>query len=130
MNADPEYVLRPLRKDADFILHRGTEHGNRMPVLVLVAANPYSPPHVLRRLEHEYSLAEHLDASWSAQPLLLTRREGSPILILKDPGGELLDQIIERHKGQPIDVAHALRIGIGLTAAVSQAHRRGLVHKD
>jgi serine/threonine protein kinase len=41
-----------------------------------------------------------------------------------------LDRVIEQHKGQPIDLTRFLRIAIGLAAALSQAHRQGLLHKD
>ena len=87
-------------------------------------------PQSLRRLEHEYSLATELDAAWAAQPLALTRHQGRTVLILKDPGGEPLDRVIEQHKGQPIDLTRFLRIAIGLAAALGQAHRQGLIHKD
>ena len=94
-----------------------------------VAAEQPSPQS-LRRLEHEYSLATELDAAWAAQPLALTRHQGRAVLILKDPGGEPLDRVIEQHKGQPIDLTRFLRIAIGLAAALGQAHRQGLIHKD
>ena len=83
----------------------------------------------LRRLNHEYSLASELDAAWAAQPLALTRYQGRVVLIFKDPGGEPLDRVIDQHKG-PIDLARFLRTAIGLAAALSQAHRQGLIHKD
>jgi len=74
MAADSEYLLEPLREEADFTLLRGRELGNPMPVLALaVAAEQPSPPS-LRRLEHEWSLATELDTAWAAQPLALTRQ--------------------------------------------------------
>jgi serine/threonine protein kinase len=41
-----------------------------------------------------------------------------------------LDQLLERNNGQPLDLAHFLRIAIGLTKALGQVHRQGLIHKD
>ena len=38
--------------------------------------------------------------------------------------------MIERHKGHAIDPTRFLRIAIGLAAALGQAHRQGLIHKD
>jgi PAS domain S-box-containing protein len=81
-------------------------------------------------LEHEYSLAAELDPAWAARPLVLTRHEGRTILVLKDPGGEPLDRILERCHGQPLDLTRVLRIAIGLTTALGQVHRHGLIHKD
>jgi len=128
MPEDPEYILEPLREEAGFTLYRGRELGNPMPILALAAEQP--SPRGLRRLQHEWSLATELDAAWAAQPLALTRHQGRTVLILKDPGGEPLDRVIEQHKGQPLDLIRCLRIAIGLAVALSQAHRHGLIHKD
>jgi PAS domain S-box-containing protein len=96
---------------------------------VALAAEQPSPPS-LRRLEHEYSLAAELDPAWAARPLALTRHEGRMILVLKDPGGEPLDRILERDRGQPLELTRLLRIAIGLATALGQVHRHGLIHKD
>jgi PAS domain S-box-containing protein len=125
---DSEYVLESLRVGVDFTLYRGTERGNPMPILATVAATEHPPPHILRRLKHEYSLATELDAAWAAQPLALTRYQGRAMLLLKDPGGEPLDRVIEQRQGQ--DLTRILPIAIGLTVALSQVHRQGLIHKD
>jgi PAS domain S-box-containing protein len=122
-----EYLLEPLREGTDFTLYRGRENANQLPVLAVVAAEQPSP-HSLQRLEHEYSLASELDPAWAAQPLALTRHQGRAVLILRDPGGEPLDRVIEQHKGQ--DLTRLLPIAIGLAAALSQVHRRGFIHKD
>src|SRR5882762_742603 len=130
MAEDSGYMLEPLREEADFTLYRGRELGNPMPILALAVAAEQPSPQSLRRLEHEWSLATELDAAWAAQPLALTRHQGRAILILKDPGGEPLDWVIGQHKGYPLDLTRCLRIAIGLAAALSQAHRQGLIHKD
>ncbi|SOE87275.1 PAS domain S-box-containing protein [Burkholderia sp. YR290] len=123
-------MLEALREEAEFTLYRGKELGKQMPIMALaVTAQPPSPQN-LRRLEHEWSLATELDAAWAAQPLALTRHQGRAILILKDPGGEPLHQVIDQHKQHPLDLTRLLRIAIGLASALSQVHRQGLVHKD
>jgi serine/threonine protein kinase len=124
------YVLVPLREGADFTLYRGRQHGNPSPVLVVALTGEQPSPQSLRRLEHEYSLAAELNPVWAAQPLALDRYEGRTILVLRDPGGEPLDRILERCHGQPLDLTRALRIAIGLTRALGHVHRHGLIHKD
>src|SRR5712692_6720209 len=124
------YVLEPLRKGPDFTLYRGRQHGNPCPVLVVALTAEQPSPQGLRRLEHEYSLAVELDPAWSAKPLALTRHEGRTILILTDPGGEPLDLVLERDQGLPLDLTRLLRISIGLTTALGQVHRHGLIHKN
>ena len=130
MAEDSEYLLESLREGADFTLYRGTQRGNQIPILALAVAAEQPSPRSLRRLEHEYSLASELDAAWAALPLALTRYQGRAVLILKDPGGEPLDRVIEQHKRELIDLTRFLRISIGLAAALGQAHRQGLIHKD
>jgi PAS domain S-box-containing protein len=130
MTAESAYELKSLREGADFTLYRGTERGNPMPILALVVAAEPALAQNLRRLKHEYSLATELDAAWAAQPLALTRHQGRAMLILKDPGGEPLDRLIEQHRGQPLDLTRLLCIAIGMTAALGQAHRQGLIHRD
>ena len=90
------FVLEPIREGADFTLYRGRQHGNSSPVLVVMLASEQPSPQGLRRLEHEYSLAaDELDPAWAAMPLALTRHEGRTVLVLKDPGGEPLDRVLD-----------------------------------
>jgi predicted ATPase/transcriptional regulator with GAF, ATPase, and Fis domain/tRNA A-37 threonylcarbamoyl transferase component Bud32 len=132
---DPSgYVLEPVREGPDFILYRGRQPGNPSPVLVVALAVDRLSPQGLSRLEHEYSLAAELDPAWAAIPLALTRHEGRTILVLKDPGGEPLDLVLERdlvgNHWQPLELTRDLRIAIGLAKALGQVHRHGLIHKD
>jgi len=124
------YVLVPLREGSDFTLYRGRQHGNPSPVLAIAPSAEQPSPQSLRRLEHEYSLAAELDPAWAAKPLALTRHEGRTILVLNDPGGELLDLVLERDQGQPLDLTRFLRIAISLAGALGHVHRQGLIHKD
>src|SRR5882724_1706160 len=124
------YVLETLRTGADFTLYRGRQRGNPSPVLAVALAAEQPSPQSLRRLEHEYSLAAELDPVWAAKPLALTRHEGRTILILRDPGGEPLDLVLERDQGRPLDLTRVLHIAVGLEAALGQVHRHGLIHKD
>src|SRR6202043_1641409 len=128
MTAGSGYVLETLREGAEFTLYRGRQHGNPVPLLAVAPAAEQPSPQSLRRLEHEYLLAADLDPAWAARPLALTRHEGRAVLILKDPGGELLDRVLDR--GQPLELTRFLRVAIGLAAALGQVHGHGLIHKD
>jgi PAS domain S-box-containing protein len=130
MTEPSEFVLKQLREGADFTVYRGRQRGNPTPVLAVVPVAEKPSPQSLRRLEREYLLAAKLDAAWAAKPLSLTRHEGQTVLILKDPGGEPLDLVLERSKGPTLDLARLLRVAIGLTKVLGQVHRQGLIHKD
>ena len=56
-----EYVLDPIREDAEFTLYRGRQRCNPAPVLAEAPAAEH--------LEHEYSLAAELEPAWAATPL-------------------------------------------------------------
>src|SRR5580704_15264885 len=120
----------PLRESADFTLYLGRKHDDTSPVLAIALSTEKPSPHSIRRLEHEYSLAAELDPAWAAKPLAITRQEERTILILKDPGGEPLDRVLERNQRQPLDLTRFLRTAIGLAKTLGQVHQHGLIHKD
>src|SRR5258707_5584313 len=130
MTAPSGYVLEPLREGADFTLYRGRQNGNPSPVLVIALATEQPSLQSVRRLDPDSSFAADLDPGWAAKPLALTRHDGRTMLLLKDPGGEPLERILERNQGQSLDVARFLRIAIGLATTLGQVHRRGLIHND
>ena len=130
MTAGSGYVLEPLREGSEFTLYRGRQHGNPLPLLAVALAAEQPSAQSLRRLEHEYSLAADLDPAWAARPLALTRHEARAMLVLKDPGGEPLDRVLDRGQGQPLELTRFLRVAIGLAAALGQVHGHGLIHKD
>jgi predicted ATPase/signal transduction histidine kinase len=120
------YAFSALR-DGDLALYRGS--GKGLPPILLVAAKNGSRAS-LRRLEHEFEIATQLDAAGAATPLALTRHEGRTVLILKDPGGELLDRVLEHSYGSSLDLTRFLRIAIPLATAIRRMHEHGLIHKD
>src|SRR6266404_3539605 len=122
MNGLSGYVFSSLR-EGGIALHRGS--GNGLTPILLVAAEETSPG-CFERLEHEYALKSELDAEWAARPVALTHDSGRMTLVLEDPGGTPLDQLL----GRPLDVSHFLRIAIPLAGALRHVHERGLIHKD
>jgi hypothetical protein len=69
MAAAFDYVLEPICDRAEFRLHRARQRGNQTPLLVVAATGEQPSPQSLRRLEHEYSLADELDPMWAAKPV-------------------------------------------------------------
>ena len=95
-------------------------------VLIVHPATEQPAPAVLDRLAHEYSFKDELDSSWAVRPLALVQDRGQSILVLEDPGGELLGSLLDT----PMELGRFLRIAVGVAAAVGKMHRRGLIHKD
>jgi PAS domain S-box-containing protein len=121
-----QYAFEALRKEDEFILHRGRSKDKGSQVLVLAPLAEYPAPEILKCLEHAYSLREELDPAWAARPIGITRHWDRSVLVLEDPGGVPLDQSLS----QPLDLAFWLRVAIGLSTAIGHLHQRGIIHKD
>ena len=120
------YVFEPLRKDEDFILYRGRSNEDGSQVLVLAPLAEYPASEILKWLEHAYSLREELDPTWAARPIGIARHWDRTVLVLEDPGGVPLDQLL----GRQLDLAVSLRLAVGLASAIDHLHQRGIIHKD
>src|SRR6266700_1026486 len=116
-----------LWEDGERVFCRGNSHGDDTTlVLAVLPASEHPAPAVLDRLAHEYELRDELDRAWAARPLELIRERGRTMLVLEDPGGELLERLL----GAPLETEHFLRLAIDITVALGKLHRRGLLHKD
>jgi serine/threonine protein kinase len=120
------YSLKQLHKDAGLVLCRGRRKDGAGQVLVSLPDAESPARGVLRRLEREYRLKAELDSGWAIRPVELLRGKGQIALVLEDPGGEPLDQVLER----PLEVTQFLRLAIGLSAALGALHERSIIHKD
>jgi predicted ATPase/two-component sensor histidine kinase len=115
-----------LREDGQLSLSRRVLNGDPSPVLVLAPVSPQPARHTIEQLEHEYSLRDQLGMTWAARPLALVRNDGRTHLVLRDPGGELLSQLI----GEPWQPGPFLHVAIGLAVSLGRVHERSLIHKD
>ena len=120
-----KYILEALGRDKDFNLYRATSKEGNSQILVLSPAVDYPPSETLERLEHEYSLREELHLAWAARPIETARYRDSTVLVLDDPGGVPLDQLLS----QPLDLAFSIRLAVDLSSAIDRMHGRGIVHK-
>jgi PAS domain S-box-containing protein len=121
--------LEVLSEDGVFVFCKGWREGaegTRNDVRVVLPALEQPAPGTLDRLAHEYSFKDELDSRWAVRPLELLRDRGRTILVLEDPGGELLGSML----ATPMEVGGVLRIAVGVAAALGKAHQRGLIHKD
>ena len=121
------YARKCLREDEEFILYRARASEAELPsVLLLTLASTRPELKSLKKIEHEYSFRDDLDTTWAVRPLALSQCNGQKALVLEDPGGEPLPSLIQG----PMETRQFLRIAIGLAAALSQLHKRKLIHKD
>ncbi len=121
--------LEILSEDGGLVFGRGWREGaggGREDVLIVLPASEQPTPATLDRLAHEYSFKDELDTTWAVRPLELVRDPGQSILVLEDPGGELLGELL----GPPMEVGRFLRLAVGIAAALGKVHQHGLIHKD
>src|SRR6266404_1026553 len=120
--------LQVLWEDGERVFCRGESHadGYRTAVLAVLPAAEHPTPATLDRLAREYGLKDELDGAWALRPLELLRERGRTMLVLEDTRSEPLDRLL----GAPMEVRSLLHLAIAITAALTQVHRRGLVHKD
>src|SRR5271163_2400714 len=128
LGAGGDSSLQVLWEDGERVFCRGESHAEGYPAAVLVAlpAAEHPTPAALDRLAYEYGLKDELEGAWAVRPLAFVREVGRSMLVLEDTRSEPLDRVF----GAPVQLPSFLRLAIAIAAALTQVHRRGLVHKD
>ncbi|MGK3959506.1 AAA family ATPase [Sorangium sp. So ce118] len=86
-------------------------------------------PRVMGRLVHEHQVLRQLAAvPGVARVHAFEQRNGTAVLVLENPGGSSLDQVLARQGRLP--VAAGLRLGRRLARVLEGVHAAGVMHKD
>ena len=120
------YSLEKLRDDGELTVSRGRRAEDGASVLLLSADSEHPSPSSIDRIKHTYSLRDELDSSWAIRPLELLDRHGIPTLLLDDPGGDFLDDVLRRSPS----LEELLRLAIAIARALGDLHARQLIHRD
>ncbi len=78
------------------------------------------------QLEHELEIACDLNPEFVVRPIKIERSAEHSVLILESCAYPPLTKLLQT----PLEVATFLSIAAGITAALSEIHRHGLVHKE
>jgi PAS domain S-box-containing protein len=117
------YTLGEQIGEADGLaLYRGA--GTSGPILLKVT-NIRPPPRMLSRLEHELEVATILPSSAVLEPIALVSVDDRVALAFEYFDGVALSRLI----AGPMELAHLLRIAIGICSALIEVHR-SFVHGD
>ena len=122
-----DFDFRVVWEDSERVFYRrGGNRENDVPTLAVLPRAEHPTPLVLEKFAHEYALKDELESAWAARPLELLREHGRTMLLLEDPGGCPLEQLL----GAPMAIERFLELVISMAGALAKAHRQGLVHKD
>ncbi len=120
------YSFQKLRTDGELALFRAKRPNDGTTVLLMSAVSEHPSPSSVERIKHTYSLRDELDSSWAIRPLELLDPHGIPALLLDDPGGDFVDDVLKRSSS----VAELLTLAIAITKALGGLHARQLIHRD
>jgi PAS domain S-box-containing protein len=120
------YSFENLRGDGELNISRGRGAEDGPSILLLSAGSEHPSPLSIKQITHAYSLRDELDSSWAIRPCELLDRHGIPALLLDDPGGEFLDDVLRRSPS----LEELLRLAIAITRALGGFHTRQLIHRD
>lgn len=119
----PDYeLLTPLRADGRFELHRGRRRRTGAPVLLKRARRDPAPGADLAALQRETALAASLAGAATLLPRWI---DTPPLLVMEDPGGVLLPELVATAR---LPLSTVLAVALQLTDALAELHGRGLVH--
>jgi len=83
-------------RESFFAMATGDESEDKDLSSILVLAPALEQPELgtLQRLEHECSLRDELDPEWAVRPIELSYHWDRLVLVLEDPGGKPLEQLL------------------------------------
>ena len=108
-------------------LFRGLRELDHHPVIIKIHRNEYPEPADIAHFQHEFQITHALELPGVLPALSIERHGNGLALVLEDPGGVPLDEIIARG---PLDLATFLNIASRLATILGQIHARDIVHCD
>ena len=122
----PDYELTALLSSDDaFELRRGRRTRTGAPVLLKISRAATARPADAAALRRECALAQSLASASVLLPRVIETRHGS-VLVMEDPGGELLSAAF-RGARAPSDVIATM--GAQLATSLAELHAGGMVHR-
>jgi predicted ATPase/signal transduction histidine kinase/CheY-like chemotaxis protein len=124
----PNYVLiEKLAHRSQSQIFRAVRRADGKRVLIKAPSSEWPGRAELDRFQHEFNLLRHLSASECVPRAVdLDERDGRPLLIMEDPGGQLLTTHISRGGNLRAAIGHATALAISL----AELHTFKVIHKD
>ena len=124
--------LQPLRTDSQLVLSRaaGSVTDGPSAGLVLAPVAPRSQEQAWKRITREFSFRDKLDPDWAVMPEKLEGQGAAGCMFMDDPGGMLLETLIQEGGAESNSVERVLRLGILIAGALSKMHASDITHND
>jgi len=120
-----------LHEDGEALLLRCVRHEDGREVIAWLLPEEAPARRRAQRLQHELAVLQHLaaqgDGRAAPHPLGLERDGAGVALVLEDPGGVALEQLIGS-QALPIDMA--IDLALALVGALARVHAAGVLHRD
>ncbi len=120
-----------LHEEGEVLLLRCIRHEDGCPVLAWLLPEEAQGRHLVERLQREQAILLHLaaqgDRRSTPRPLGLERDGAGVALMLEDPGGVALEQLLGA-QALPIDMA--IDLALAIVTALARVHTAGVLHRD
>lgn len=126
-------VMGAAGAQGDILIRRGAwtgADGLDVPALWIAAAGAPADPAAIARLRHGWDVRAALDPGWAAIPLDFKATLHAAELVLADPGGALLSELLPAGGRRQWDRTRYVGAALALAEAVSAMHAAGVIHRD
>lgn len=129
MSKDATYTLGEiLYERASVVVYRAQDNRDGASILLKTLKPGYASFDRTDELLHEHALLHDLEMPGVIRSHGLVEHDGASALVLEDPGGELLEQLL-LGRGR-LDLKASLSIAIDLADTLGRIHTRRVIHKD
>ena len=111
--------------DSSTLFYRASRRTDDTPVILKMLRNAYATPLERASFQWEYDLLRNLDVPGIVRAYDLTSYEGRPVVVLADPGGQTLAELLG---ARPLALVEALEYAVQLAETLGRLHRAGVLH--
>jgi len=118
-------INESLGEDPHWHFYRCVRTRDDLPVLIRTPRGQSPDPFLTGQLESEFGILRDISIPGVLKAHDLVVSPGGTALVLEDPGGVLLDTVLDSKR---LEIPEFLRIAIQVTAIITQLHSRKIVH--
>ncbi|MET0069488.1 MAG: EAL domain-containing protein [Candidatus Thiodiazotropha sp.] len=117
--------LSHISETEEFRIYRASVH-DKQDVLIKIPLSATPPEELVEQLEHEIEISSELNPDCIVRPKKIERIASLTALIMEDCAFPPLSESLKT----PLPIEPFLILAVGITSALTEIHRQGLVHRD